>query len=235
MKGLIEEFIETSAANYKEPQRKGTPKGDPIGFPSAKYNASLLALKDIDLQTQAKKLGVSYGLLKKWRSEAEFKNRVNAHCENFTVLFFRHLLDIHAENEKKKAEYLSRPLEEIANHQPEKNLAEFSRVADFSHYSIPLQKEIYNIAKYIFNLQGDYLLKKGIIKEEDELAPLAIKTFGFQSFLLGNATRDNDENRELLRAANRSIAKYIRDIILKPKLTEDDKKRIVYALHILDR
>ena len=77
-------------AGYVEPKKKGTPKGDPVGFSLAKYKATLYAFRDRvlpenqDLATQAKQLGVSYGVLKKWRSEEKFKEMVSQHEREFT-------------------------------------------------------------------------------------------------------------------------------------------------------
>ena len=44
VKGLLVDFITSKVEGYLEPSRKGTPKGDPIGFSSMKFLATLLAL-----------------------------------------------------------------------------------------------------------------------------------------------------------------------------------------------
>jgi hypothetical protein len=88
-------FISHKVTSYVEPTKKGTPKGDPVGFSLTKYKATLYALRErvlpdtLDLVIQAKKLGVSYGVLRKWRSEQKFKEIVSQHVDEFTRLYLR--------------------------------------------------------------------------------------------------------------------------------------------------
>jgi hypothetical protein len=71
---------------YKEPERRGTAKGDPIGFSKKKYHAALLmtlypqifGLKDI-----AREVKASYGMLRLWRTEDQFKKAVENGCRDF--------------------------------------------------------------------------------------------------------------------------------------------------------
>lgn len=82
------DYIARKELDYCEPQRKGTPRGEKIGFPAKKYQASLLvALTNFKLKKLAddlnKRYGLSYGLLKKWRTEAEFRKACEDHAEEF--------------------------------------------------------------------------------------------------------------------------------------------------------
>ena len=86
---LLPRFIEEKLTNYIEPSKKGTAKGEPVGFSKAKYRASLNALREKvlprteDLSTEAKRLRVPYGVLRKWRSEPQFKELVEQHEKEF--------------------------------------------------------------------------------------------------------------------------------------------------------
>jgi hypothetical protein len=86
---LLPKFIDSKLVAYVEPTKKGTPKGEPVGFSLTKYQATLYALRDRvladkeDLFAQAKELGISYGLLRKWRSEKKFKDLVSQHEKEF--------------------------------------------------------------------------------------------------------------------------------------------------------
>jgi hypothetical protein len=88
-KKLIPRFIRSKLADYAEPTRKGTPKGEPVGFSKTKYCATLYALRDKvlsggeDLKAQAKELKVSHGLLRKWRTDPRFKDLVARHEREF--------------------------------------------------------------------------------------------------------------------------------------------------------
>ena len=52
-------FIEEKYAAYREPKRKGTPKGDPIGLSKKKYLAALMMLLDLPLKSIAGFAGIS--------------------------------------------------------------------------------------------------------------------------------------------------------------------------------
>jgi hypothetical protein len=91
-KGLLPRFLKEKEKDYEEPTRKGTPKGENIGFSLQKYRATLYALTSVDLTEMSKKLGVSYGLLRKWRTEPTFKEQIEEHIQNFAPLFVGSLL-----------------------------------------------------------------------------------------------------------------------------------------------
>src|SRR5262249_18262949 len=92
---LLPKFIDDKLSTYVEPTKKGTPKGEPVGFSLTKYRATLYALRERvlesteDLIAQAKELKVSYGLLRKWRSEQDFKHLVSRHEKEFTDYVLR--------------------------------------------------------------------------------------------------------------------------------------------------
>jgi hypothetical protein len=84
----LAKFIDSKLKEYVEPTRMGTPKGDAVGFSLTKYQATLFTLRESlldneDLKAQARKLGISYGLLRKWRSEQSFKDLVAQHEKEF--------------------------------------------------------------------------------------------------------------------------------------------------------
>jgi len=62
-KGFLSEFINSSYKRYTEPQKKGVPKGDPIGYTTAKNGAVLLDLTSLSIKEQAEVLHTSYGVL----------------------------------------------------------------------------------------------------------------------------------------------------------------------------
>jgi len=74
LKTILEEFIDASLKNHEEPARKGTPKGHQIGVSKVKLHAALLTtLFSHDMVQAAEAAGVSYGLLRKWKTEEGFK------------------------------------------------------------------------------------------------------------------------------------------------------------------
>jgi hypothetical protein len=92
---LLPRFIARKLSEYVPPTKKGTPKGEPVGFPPEKYRATLYALREKvlsghdDIQAQAKVLKVAYGVLRTWRSEQVFKDLVSQHEREFVVYVLR--------------------------------------------------------------------------------------------------------------------------------------------------
>jgi hypothetical protein len=89
---LLPKFIDEKLTTYIEPSKKGTPKGEPVGFSKTKYRASLNAFREKvlprteHLSTEAERLDVPYGVLRKWRSEPQFKELVAQHEKEFMQL-----------------------------------------------------------------------------------------------------------------------------------------------------
>jgi hypothetical protein len=82
--GIIYEYILYQMSNYTEPTREGTPKGDRIGFPHNKYFASILCgITNYNLKKIAEISGISYGVIRKWRTEEDFKSACDKHCSDF--------------------------------------------------------------------------------------------------------------------------------------------------------
>ena len=77
---LAETWAKLMLENYIEPTRKGTPKGDTIGFPKKKYHASLLMVlypNSLRVKEIADLVGVSHDVLRSWRTEKQFKEAIS--------------------------------------------------------------------------------------------------------------------------------------------------------------
>lgn len=71
---LLLAFVNRKLTSHEEPQRKGTPRGEPIGLSSRKLLAAMLSgLTNFPLRDVAQKARCSYGLLRKWTCEDVFK------------------------------------------------------------------------------------------------------------------------------------------------------------------
>jgi hypothetical protein len=104
--GLLLRFLREKEMNYDEPTRRGTPRGEPIGMSLKKYRATLDSLTSIDLIAMSKKLGVSYGLLRKWRTEPGFKKQIEDLIQEFAPLFIDCLLKKWAVRDEGFAKYI---------------------------------------------------------------------------------------------------------------------------------
>src|SRR5262245_35287962 len=75
--GLLTRFLREKLAGHVEPTRQGTPRGVPVGFSRKKLTAALFAVTSTDVKPTAREVGVSYGVVRKWRTEPAFKALVD--------------------------------------------------------------------------------------------------------------------------------------------------------------
>src|SRR5262249_20702814 len=80
---MLDEFIRHKLATYHEPSRRGTPKGEKIGFGRQKYHAALRLMNSADIKEVGEDVGVSEGLLGKWKTDDEFKTQIERNAEGF--------------------------------------------------------------------------------------------------------------------------------------------------------
>jgi len=90
---LLIRFVRQQTSGYREPERKGTPKGEVIGFSLRKYKSILFSLTLLDIQEIAKLAGVSYGLLRVWRTESEYQKERQRLIRDFSLLFSNNLVE----------------------------------------------------------------------------------------------------------------------------------------------
>ena len=77
---VVNEYLEEQLENHVPPMRKGKPKGSKIGFPRNKLIASILwALTSWTLKECAYYAGISHGLMRKWSSQADFRQKGLSH------------------------------------------------------------------------------------------------------------------------------------------------------------
>jgi hypothetical protein len=105
VKGLLLRFIKEKRESYVEPSRKGTPRGEIIGLSLEKYMASLFMLTSMNLKRTSERSKVSYGLIRKWRTETPFKGQIEKHIMEFAPLFIGYQFKRWAEKDEVFGEY----------------------------------------------------------------------------------------------------------------------------------
>ena len=141
--GLLLHFLSEKEKNYEEPTRKGTARGEPIGLSLKKYRAVLYSLTSLDLIRMSKKVGVYYGLLRKWRTEAEFKRRMKELTQEFAPLFIDSLLEKWVVQDKGFAEYMDTSASSISDRIKGYGLTDYNpefTEDEVQFYSSPLKK-----------------------------------------------------------------------------------------------
>jgi hypothetical protein len=86
---LLRNFIKDRMQAYQEPTREGTARGEAVGFSRDKYNAGLLsALTGLSQKSIADDLDVSYGVVRKWHVEPDFKDVMSSNLREFNMFFW---------------------------------------------------------------------------------------------------------------------------------------------------
>lgn len=80
---LLTIFLRTQIADYREPTRKGTRRGEKVGFPKHKYVASLFMVTSLNQRQIADRLGIPHKLLLKWHMEEDYRAAIESHCKKF--------------------------------------------------------------------------------------------------------------------------------------------------------
>lgn len=137
MNTLLGGFIEEKVATYREPIREGVPKGELIGPSKKKYVSTLLALTNMPLRDQAKKVKTSYPVIRTWRTEDKFWEYVDDHTKEFSQELISHLVKRTEKQAALWAEYRIKPVMEMAEIPPPKlSLKEFTDIKQYSNMLI---------------------------------------------------------------------------------------------------
>lgn len=84
---FLDSFILEKLSEYQEPIRKGTPKGDPIGFSKKKYHTVLLTVAGFKRKEISRFLNIKPGTLRSWMVEDNFINCCSEHFIEFCNFF----------------------------------------------------------------------------------------------------------------------------------------------------
>ena len=129
---FLDTFMIMRMKNYIPVERKHTSKEKFINFSPQKYYASLLLLKSggYSLKEIASWAKISYELLRKWRSEKEFKKLTSLHLDEFMQSFITHLQSRVEEQLRIEREFFKKPILDITKKlHPVLALEEFRDIA----------------------------------------------------------------------------------------------------------
>jgi len=85
LRGHLFEFVNKKYNAYREPYRIGVPKGSKIGFSKEKYLMVLLSLTNISLKDQSKLSNTSYGTIRVWNTQIDFKSNSDFLKKEFAI------------------------------------------------------------------------------------------------------------------------------------------------------
>jgi hypothetical protein len=226
--GPLERFIKHKAQSYQEPQRKETPRGNPIGFSDRKYAATLMMLTAFSLKEISKMAGVSYGLLRKWRTETAFKRKTEENCREFVRLLIDELKTKYDTWKKEFSEYKREPSSKFDGRGIERYWNSIE--AEANYYSPMLEKAII-----------DALLMLGG-REPEKTPELLMEILNSEEIERWAREKNSKVRRKiwntiLTRVRNISngkslIIEGVIDILKKPTISDEDRKAAIFMLEV---
>lgn len=234
--GILGEFIKNKIENYVEPERKGTPKGELIGFSLVKYKATLFMLTNKKVKEIVKILGISEGLLRKWKTEQSFKDLENEHINDFINYYTIRIKAKANEQEKLDDDFYNQPSEKIKGNPPDVDISEFDEVG----YSYKLRKLLNEHISYLHEHHRSLLTPKETIIT----SKITLDTWRCEMIENGYSPeeaekiaseREREEFKSHIHQANKTSIEMIRIVLSNPSATDYDKKVALSFLSLLER
>ena len=222
---LLESFIEQKAKAYAEPSRRGMSKGQRIGFSKKKYLATLYMLTADKQITMAMELGISYGLLRKWKTEESFMAMVRKHCREFADIFVKYVLERYEQQENARNEYLnssqaavpsSSPFRDSRDYSPELLAEILKSVVDFAQRAE--KEDAFTIA---FAMLSAFL----------ELVAQAIGPKALEEM----SRKTGIDLTILARGLKLGVIERVKDILMKTGIADDERKKAYSLLTGLEK
>jgi hypothetical protein len=226
LKDLLQNFLIEKISKYQEPERKGTPKGDPIGLSVLKYQATLFLLYDLTLKEIADELKMSYGLLRKWRTESSFNELVRKHMDEFSELFLDRLSIVIDEDEKFHDQYIKRT--SIDKLERGTRITFPALYHDMNHYSLGLRTFIANkiLSSHLHNVPVTLWLLKIIDFWIDQ--PAKGQKRGKPNKELARTVAE--EKQALKKRLLKSMLDDVIMVLAKENITEEERKQAIFRL-----
>lgn len=234
---VLFDFITRKIREYREPQRKGTPRGDKIGFPWNKHIMSLwVGLTNDKLVTIAKNvgvnIGVSYGLLKKWNSEEDFKLQADRYAQEFVSFIVNGLK---SEFRKKLDNY-----EDYLDGKNEEGL-KGAEIVRFKKHAKKFSDRVLiylEVAAFDFVENKDYLkyrseLNSGIREpdlDQDFNWTMFHQTSNLVKYARGETFKTDSTVNLML---SKSVVSFVESVLTKGEITESERREAVTGLALI--
>jgi hypothetical protein len=134
---LLDSFICRRFNAYKEPQRKGVPKGEKIGVSPKKYLAALLSLKNLKQKYIAEIANSTHNSVRKWNTEDDFLDLTDNFKTEYAEYVIKHLKKRSKRQLELRDEYFAlSPLEMIDTPPTLLSLSEFYDLNQYEFWTL---------------------------------------------------------------------------------------------------
>tara|TARA_B100001964_G_C14216260_1_gene592959 strand:+ start:195 stop:1007 length:813 start_codon:yes stop_codon:yes gene_type:complete len=202
-KTLLGKFIKDKSSEYIEPSRKGTPKGEPIGYSRVKYISSLVMLLSYKQESLAEHIGITYQMMRKWAGEDKFKNEVERNCKEFAQIFVKHLSkEIDFQNKALGERIATTKIKDMDKIHSIIRLAEYD---DYSFFSLFLRQQI---KKYINGLYRNKNGKEKAYRIELELDKIFARALHVNPNIQKSVSKKNQDSFNRIRRDLSRMSQY---------------------------
>jgi hypothetical protein len=239
---LLDAFMIQKTRAYNEPRRKGIPRGRPMGLATPKFGAAVYCLKSTPLKEIASAVPVSYGLLRKWRTEERFLSLVTMLSTEFVDRALVKHLEKRAEVQRGLDDaYSEKTMADIAGTPPPQlGWAEFRDLSSYSEDLLSLlgarlrktQAELLERAGPRWDAEDFRQRRDGLYRALQCEGLLALVR---ARFLILKKDPRKYENPGSSCAEARRDAEYERSLTMlgDGPLGQDERKRMIAVLHRL--
>ena len=224
--GTLGEYLTSKLDEHQEPSREGIPRGEKIGFPKNKYLASILVgITNRQLKEIAKACGVSYGLLRKWRTEVDFKEACQNHRQEFVAKIIGRIKEEISIQEKKFDDYFNDRGPDPLDRNLDEPLNRYERILiDAKQFNEEVLNEINSEVLRIADVSGEDANGEGFNR---------FKLFNTVATVILLA-----EGNDILKPDPLLLKHLTSDsikLLAQKKLSEHDKRIVVTTLKIIER
>jgi hypothetical protein len=232
---FIDQFIKEKYEDHlkHEPQRKGTPRGEPIGFSRDKYKAMLDVMRGLKLKDVAKLHNISYQIVRRWNTEEQFQKAIIEHSREFAEYLISYLQKQVRDDFKAVDDLLKGPITKVMEFKllpwaPEE------LIKDYKWYHFWLKDAINGV---LFDTSKKILNSK---KPEDDLFKHVLLRLIDHTLQIETAKKEHNETvKEYHNATRKELKKQeidcIRKILLKKRITDQDRKGAMFLLNMLEQ
>jgi hypothetical protein len=228
-KSFLWDYISRRFTEEQDPQRAGTPRGEKIGFTRQKHLAAALVgltnLKPKDilgLQISGVKIEFGYAVLRKWKTEKEFKEAMAETVNDFANKFILEWESLIKKDHAITDDYLKGKIEEYPS-----NVIDFRR---FYGGSLFFNKNVVSKIKTIFVLRYCDVIQA---TEKEEISPRRLTYFFSIMDFLEAVDPQNNPKTKLETPSKYELLDNFLNFIEKGNLSQDEIRENVRGAKLL--
>lgn len=222
---FLMKFFNDKISNYIEPERKGTPKGQDIGFSLQAYAASLLMLTNNTQEHIAKLLKIPVGTLRKWNMKESFFDLQVKHAQEFVALVDKHARCKYLKYSHSYHKYLDG---RTNSHLPEPTWEEFD---DTYNYGDILREEVVEH----FDKTVEHLKKNTTDNDTHYYLWGFLYRFLIEVVGISKSARSKENNLKALIRDIKVMVRNAKSILSKKRqLNKSDKRHLVMNVNAMD-